>query len=101
MSEIWRRIQGREELGGLGFFHPKTRKNISGYHNYPLIGINLRYMYLSPKNSGYIGMYQYEQQNVVLIFIIFISFDFINPGPRLRYMYRLKYPYSERACFRA
>ena len=43
-------------------------------------------MYSSQKYfAKYIEIYQYEQQNVVLIFI---GFGFINFGFQLRYMYR-------------
>ena len=34
---------------GLKWFQPQKRKLTSGYHNYPLKGLNLRYMYLVKK----------------------------------------------------
>ena len=34
---------------GSELFQPKTRKITSGYQNYMLTGLNLRYMYLSQK----------------------------------------------------
>ena len=50
---------------------PRGEKLTSGYHNYPLKGLNLRYIYCSKNKSKYIEIYHYEQQKVVLILICF------------------------------
>ena len=72
----WRLVSGSR---------PRWEKLTSGYHYYPLKGLNLRYMYCSQNHfSEYIEIYRYKQQKVVFIFICLY---FINFGFKVRYMY--------------
>ena len=71
---------------GSELFQPKTRKITSGYQNYMLTGLNLRYMYLSQKQFSdslkYINMSSMKWCSYYYVFI-FINFCF-----KVRYMYR-------------